>query len=98
MPSMLEGFGLVFAEAMALGKACLALAGTAPAEIVLDGETGLLVPPGDPAALAAALVALFADPERTRAMGAAGRLRYEREFTARAFERRLAPVLEELAD
>jgi len=98
MPSRLEGFGLVFVEAMAAGKACVALAGTAPAEIVVDGETGRLVPDGDPAALAAALVELLADPERARRLGEAGRARYEREFTFAAFERRLEPVLARLVE
>ncbi len=98
MPSGLEGFGLVYPEAMAAGKACLALAGTAPAEIVVDGETGRLVPARDRAALAAALVDLFADPERTRALGEAGRRRYEREYTARAFERRFLAVARELVE
>ncbi len=97
MPSRLEGFGLVFAEAMAAGKPCVALRETAPAEIVADGETGHLVPPEDPEALASALVGLFENPARARAMGEAGRRRYERDFTARAFERRFLPVLEELA-
>jgi glycosyltransferase involved in cell wall biosynthesis len=96
MPSRLEGFGLVFVEAMAAGAPCVALAGTAPAEIVVDGETGLLVPPDDVAALARALDALLADPERARALGAAGRARYEREYTAEAFERRFEPVADEL--
>ena len=96
MPSRDEGFGLVFAEAMAAGKPCLALAGTAPAEIVIDGETGRLVPPADPVALADALVELLGNPERARAMGAAGRRRYEREFTALAFERRFLPVVDQL--
>ncbi|WP_237758089.1 glycosyltransferase [Anaeromyxobacter sp. PSR-1] len=49
-------------------------------EIVADGETGLLVPPRDPAALAAALGALLADPARARAMGAAGRARAAARF------------------
>ncbi len=96
MPSGLEGFGLVYPEAMAVGLPCIALAGTAPAEIVIDGETGRLVPPGDPAALAAALVELLGDPARASALGEAGRRRYEREFTARAFERRFLPVIDEL--
>lgn len=96
LPSRDEGFGLVFAEAMAAGKPCLALAGTAPAEIVVDGETGRLVPPADPAALGEALVELLGNPERARAMGAAGRRRYDGEFTALAFERRFLPVVGEL--
>ena len=96
MPSLLEGFGLVYPEAMAAGKPCIALQGTAPAEIVVDGETGRLVPQNDPAALGDALVDLLGNPERARAMGEAGRRRYEREFTARAFERRFQPVVDEL--
>jgi phosphatidyl-myo-inositol dimannoside synthase len=96
MPSLLEGFGLVFAEAMAAGKPCIALRGTAPAEIIVDGETGHLVPEGDPEALTAALVDLLGNPDRARIMGGLGRRRYEREYTARAFERRFQPVVDEL--
>jgi alpha-maltose-1-phosphate synthase len=47
---------------------------------VEDGETGLLVPPGDPGALADALRHLLADPARARAMGARGRARVESRF------------------
>lgn len=97
MPSRLEGFGLVFVEAMAAGKPCVALADTAPAEIVRHGETGLLVPGGDAAALADALSTLLGDPEQARRMGAAGRARFEAEFSQSAFEQRFKPVLVELA-
>lgn len=96
MPSRDEGFGLVFAEAMAAGLPCIALEATAPAEIVVHQETGLLVPEGDAVALVSALVRLLSDEERARAMGAAGRARYEMEFTEAAFERRIAPVLDRL--
>jgi glycosyltransferase involved in cell wall biosynthesis len=97
MPSRLEGFGLVFVEAMAAGKACLALAESAPGEIVAAGVTGRLVPPDDPENLSRALVELFSDVDRTRAMGEAARLEYERRFTVREYGRRMAPVLAELA-
>jgi len=96
MPSLHEGFGLVFAEAMAAGKPCLALQGTAPAEIVVEGETGRVVAQNDPGALGDALVELLGNPEWARAMGEAGRWRYERDYTAQAFERRFQPVVDEL--
>jgi len=50
-------------------------------EVVADGDTGLLVPADDPAALAAALNSLLADPARAAAMGAAGRKRALAEFS-----------------
>ena len=59
---------------------CFALVGGVP-ELVAHGETGLLAPPGDPAALAARLVELLSDPRRAAEMGARGRARAERELT-----------------
>lgn len=50
-------------------------------EAIADGETGLLVPPNDEPALADAIVTMLRDPERRRAMGAAGRVRVVREFS-----------------
>jgi glycosyltransferase involved in cell wall biosynthesis len=50
-------------------------------EAVKDGEHGWLVPPGDPAATAEALLNLLAEPSRARTMGAAARARWERSFT-----------------
>jgi phosphatidylinositol alpha-1,6-mannosyltransferase len=96
MPSRDEGFGLVFVEAMAAGIPCVALAETAPAEIIVSGETGILVRQQDRAALTAALGQLLTEPQRAHAMGQAGRARFEAEFTADAFEKRLEPVLERL--
>jgi type III pantothenate kinase len=80
MPSFEEPFGLVFAEAMAMGKPVVALASGGALEVVADGETGLLSPPGDAAALAANISLLLADPERRDRMGRAGRDRVERLF------------------
>jgi glycosyltransferase involved in cell wall biosynthesis len=77
-----EPFGLVNLEAMAMGKPVVAFAHGALPEIVLDGETGLLVPPGSEEALAGAVIDLLGDPHRRSAMGMAGRARVEAHFTA----------------
>src|SRR5579859_4456070 len=92
LPSILpEPFGLVVIEAMASGKPVVATAPGGPSETVADGESGYLVPPSDPAALAAALERLIRDPELRVRMGAAGRKRacelfslerYVRDFEA----------------
>jgi len=79
-PSLYEPLGIVNLEAMACGTAVVASRVGGIPEVVSDGETGLLVPPDDPAALAAALNALVGDPGRAGAMGAAGRKRAAAEF------------------
>ncbi len=76
-----EGVALTILEAMAAGRAVVATRVGGTPEVVVDGETGLLVPARSPAALAAALGALAADRDRTAARGAAGRRRLERRFT-----------------
>lgn len=76
-----EPFGRVLLEGMALSKPLVASNGGAVPEIVVDGVTGLLFAPGDSAALAAALRALLADPQRAKAMGAAGYARLRAEFS-----------------
>lgn len=81
VPSLGEGFGMVALEAMERGRAVVASEVGGLPEIVRDGETGLLVPSGDPEALAAALLALARDPTRTRALGEAGRRRAVEEFS-----------------
>ncbi len=76
MPSFAEGLPMVVMEAMAAGRPVIATAIAGIPELVLPGETGWLVPAGDPAALARAMVALAAAPrDRLAAMGAAGRVR-----------------------
>lgn len=96
MPSRVEGFGLVFLEAMRAAKPCVALEGTAPAEIVVPGETGLLVPDAEPVTLAGALARLLRDPSESARLGEAGRRRYLEQFTTEAFATRLRPHLDEL--
>jgi glycosyltransferase involved in cell wall biosynthesis len=72
-PSRREGFGVTCAEALAHGRPVVAGAVGGLLDLVVEGETGLLVPPRDPAALRAALERLLADPELRRRMGARGR-------------------------
>jgi glycosyltransferase involved in cell wall biosynthesis len=96
MSSVTEGLGSAILEAMALSRPVVATRAGGIPEAVDDGVTGLLVPPHDEAALAAALVTLLRDPLRRTQLGAAGRVRVEREFgveqlvsgTAGVYERR----------
>jgi len=97
VPSLWEGFGLVTLEAMALNKPVVASRVSALPEIVADGETGLLVPPADPMALAGALCAFLADKAKARAMGERGRARLEKEFTVQRMARQHAAVYRETA-
>ncbi len=80
MPSRWEGFGLVALEAMGASRPLVASRVSALPEIVVDGETGWLVPPEDAHALAEAIIALLADAERAAAMGQAGYRRLLAEF------------------
>ena len=76
-----ETFGLVAVEAMGHGLPVVAAKSGALPEIVLDGETGLLVPPRDPAALATALRTLWSDPIRCATLGQAARARAVEHFS-----------------
>lgn len=75
LPSRLEPFGIVNLEAMASGKAVIASGVGGVPEVVLDGETGLLVPPENVGALSAAMSRLIADAGLRDSLGTAGRLR-----------------------
>ena len=76
-----EPFGQVVVQGMAAGKPIVATNGGALPEIVLPGETGLLVPMGDAPAMARAFIDLLADPDRAKKMGQAGRRRVRERFT-----------------
>ena len=80
-PSIYEPFGLINLEAMACGTPVVASRVGGIPEVVVDGETGRLVEPGDVAALGQALRETLADPERARRMGEAGRGRVEAHFS-----------------
>ena len=75
VPSMGEGFGMVALEAMERARPVVAASIGGLGEIVRDGVTGVLVPPGEAEPLAAAIVRVASDPELGRRMGAAGRER-----------------------
>jgi len=80
-----EPFGLVVVEAMATGRPVIATAHGGPCEIVVDGVTGLLVPPGDVAALAGAIRRVTDDRTFAQAMGAAGRARAIERYSSTAY-------------
>ncbi len=76
-----EPFGIVTLEAMSLGKPLVSTTIGGPAEVVVDGVSGLLVDPGKPELLARAIESLLNDPRAASAMGERGRQRLHAEFT-----------------
>ncbi len=91
-----EPFGRVLIEAMALSRPLVAPREGGPLEIVVDGETGLLVPPRDPEALAVAIERLVLDPDLRRRLGAAGRARVETVFDIRHHVRAMEAIFDEM--
>jgi glycosyltransferase involved in cell wall biosynthesis len=85
LSSLSEGMPVSILEAMAAGLPVVASAVPGLEEVVLDGETGFLVPPGDPAALAARLGRLVNEPDLRSSFGAAGRARAEEHFSLPAW-------------
>jgi glycosyltransferase involved in cell wall biosynthesis len=81
MPSYFESFGLVAVEAMVCGKALVASDIEGPAEIVENGKSGILVPPGDPHELANAILKVLDDPEYAMELGRNARLRALKDFS-----------------
>jgi phosphatidyl-myo-inositol dimannoside synthase len=94
MPSRGEGFGLVYVEAMAHGVPCIGSLHDAAGDVIVDGQTGLLVDQDDIRAIAQAIVSLLQDPERRKAMGEAAKKRVREEFTTKAFQSRLNTILD----
>nr|WP_241158791.1 glycosyltransferase [Nitratidesulfovibrio vulgaris] len=96
LPSLSEGMPNAALEAMLHGLPVVASHVGGVPEVVRDGETGLLVPPGDEAQLAAALVALCADVERRKALGARGRERVLGHFAPHQRAERILGLYHEL--
>jgi glycosyltransferase involved in cell wall biosynthesis len=81
VPSRTEAFGLAAAEAMAAGVPVVATTAGGLPEVVVDGETGILVPPENPGAVADAVVSLANDADARRRLGAGARARVRRHFS-----------------
>jgi glycosyltransferase involved in cell wall biosynthesis len=97
-PSQYEAFGIVYIEAMACGCPVIASATGGTPEAVLDGQTGVLVPPNDVEALVAALERILGDAPLRRRMGEAGRQRVENYFAMDKYIRRVLAVYQKAID
>ncbi len=95
LPSLSEGLPTVVCEAMNCGLPVVATAVDGTPEIVRDGETGILIPTGDPEALAAALARILDDPEVAARMSAAALRIGQAEYTWAANARRMTGIYEE---
>jgi phosphatidylinositol alpha-1,6-mannosyltransferase len=93
LPSRGEGFGLVYLEAMRLGKPCLVSTLDAGREVVNPPEAGLAVNPTDTVALAEAICRLLADTAEAQTRARHAVQRYESNFTARHFQQRLVAAI-----
>ena len=84
LPSHAEGMSNALMEAMAAARPVVATAVGGNTEVVVDGKTGVLIPPADPTAIADAIAALLRDPTRAAGLGAAAREFVTQRFSARA--------------
>jgi glycosyltransferase involved in cell wall biosynthesis len=84
LPSDTEGFSNSILQAMYYRKPVVACAVGGNPEAIVEGETGFLIPPKNPAAMAEALRKLVNDPDLTKRMGTAGHARAKKEFTLNA--------------
>jgi glycosyltransferase involved in cell wall biosynthesis len=96
LPSHFEAYPTVLLEAAAAGRAVVATRVGGIPEIVVDGVTGLLIPPADPAALARAVVRLLTHDDERRAMETAARRTAEEHFSAAVWAQRLGDLYREV--
>ncbi len=96
LPSGQEGFGIVFLEAMQFGKPCIGGRAGGTPDVIIDGETGFLVPYGDESALREAMVRLLDDADLRETMGRAGHARLVEHFTFPTYQERLGAELRRL--
>jgi glycosyltransferase involved in cell wall biosynthesis len=95
-PSLKEGLGIALLEALAAGRACVASDTGGIGDIIEDGHTGLLVAPGDPKAIAEAVLKLLADGALRSGMGRKGRELVAAKFTVDAMADRMAGLYNEV--
>ena len=93
LPSLIEGFGRVLIEAMAMAKPVVATQVGGPEEVVVNYETGFIVPPGDLEALYKSMASLTEKPDMARVMGIKGRERVEKHFSIMASVKKFEDVL-----
>ena len=97
MSSVTEGLGTSILDAMACGKPVVGTTAGGIPEVVVDGETGLLVPPRDAGALAEAIIRVLSDRSLRERMGAAGLARVQERFSAEIMVKKTLEVYERLA-
>jgi len=95
-PALMEGFGIAVVEAMAMGKAVVATTTGGLPEVVAQGATGLLVPPGDAESLAVAVVSLLEDRDQRERMGRNGKARVQERFSLDASVRQVEQLYGEV--
>lgn len=93
-PSRFESMGMALIETMAMARPVVSMNRGGPAETIADGETGYLVPPEDPAALASHVIDLLRDPAQRARMGEAGRARVLAQFSAERYAARMSDLLD----
>lgn len=98
VPSIDEGLGLVAVEALLCETPVVAFRSGGLTDVIQDGRTGILVPPGDSAALAAALDAVLADPDRARTLGAAGRIYVLSTFAPESAAQRYSDIYKQVLE
>lgn len=96
-PSLLEGCSITLLEAMGQGIPTIASDIDGPRELIVDGKTGLLVPPRDPESLANAMLLLIDDRQRAIRLGQAGQQRAMAMFSAAVFTERMTRIYQEIA-
>lgn len=96
MSSIWEGFGIALIEAMALEKAIVATKVEGIREVVDDGETGYLVPPRQPEALARKIIELLSNDETRREMGRRGKAKAEQQFSIATYVEQITKIYDSL--